>query len=225
MINNNLLHIRNLLDSASEEDRKNLQVIIGAGYGSSSELLCDHLNYLHGGFLGQLINRNSYKQLVTDVADHVKIDWKPLLNGRRWDELGSNEIEDAVVLKVFVDIYSKLLEKDKKKIAEKLGKDVNDPHFVYQVVTGGAKILARLSGFQIYLIATTTLAAVTSGLGIILPFAIYTSTTASIGAILVHPYWLGLPILVLFSLFQTNFSKLLPAVIFISFLRHKIAEE
>jgi uncharacterized protein YaaW (UPF0174 family) len=225
MINNNLLHVKNLLDSASEEDRKNLQAIIGAGFGSSSELLCDHLNYLHGGFIGQLINRKSYKQLVTDVADRVKIDWPSLLNGRHWDDLGANEIEDTVVLKVFGDIYSKLSEEDKKKIAEELGKDANAPDFIYQVVTGGAMILARLSGFQIYLIATTTLAAVTSGLGIVLPFAIYTVLTSSIGIILGPIGWAGLAISTLFSLCQANYSKLLPAVIFISFLRHKIVEE
>jgi uncharacterized protein YaaW (UPF0174 family) len=225
MINNNLLHVKNLLDSASEEDRKNFQVIIGGGYGSSSELLCNHLNYLHGGFVGQLFNRKSYKQLVTDVADHVKIDWQSLLDGRHWDDIGVNEIEDAVVLKVFGDIYSKLSEEDKKKIAEELGQDANDPNFVFHAVTGGAMMLAKLSGFKIYLIATTTLAAVTSGLGIVLPFTIYTALTASIGVILGPIGWAGLAMSALFSLCQANYSKLLPAVIFISYIRHKISEE
>jgi uncharacterized protein YaaW (UPF0174 family) len=225
MINNNLLHVKNLLDSASEEDRKNLQAIIGAGFGSSSELLCDHLNYLHGGFFGQLIKRKSYKQLVTDVADHVKIDWQSLLNGRHWQEVGPYEIEDAVVLKVFKEIYSKLSQDCKKKVAEALGKVASDPCFANNIATGSSMLLTRLSGFKIYLIVTAALAAITSGLGIILPFAIYSTRTTSLGIILSPIKWANFALGNIFSSREENYSELLPAVIYLSYIRHKIAEE
>jgi uncharacterized protein YaaW (UPF0174 family) len=42
--------------------------------------------------------------VVTDVADHVGIDWLALLDGRRWKQLESYEIENAVVAKVFQDM-------------------------------------------------------------------------------------------------------------------------
>ena len=38
------------------------------------------------------------KQLVTDVADHVYIDWPALLRERHWDDLPLSEIEAAVAL-------------------------------------------------------------------------------------------------------------------------------
>jgi len=222
MINPELAALEQLLAMASEEDRRNLQEVIKAEFGSSPKLLCDHFNFLHGGFAGQLWNRSSWKQLVTDVADHIKIDWSPLLRGRHWDDLPAAEIEDAVVVTVVGKIVQNLSNEDRKRLARELGTAFDDPDIIPELLAGGGMLFARLSGIQIYLLATTALGAITAGLGITLPFAIYAAMTTTIGVILGPIGWTALAISALFSLSQANYAKLLPGVIYVSYIRHKL---
>jgi hypothetical protein len=53
----------------------------------SYDTLCNHIRYLRAGIIGQIFWDESWKQVVTDVADHVGIDWLALLDGRRWKQL------------------------------------------------------------------------------------------------------------------------------------------
>jgi len=46
--------------------------------------------------IGQLFDGRDYKQLVTDVADRIGIDWTRLLDGRQWEHLSAADIESAV---------------------------------------------------------------------------------------------------------------------------------
>ena len=224
MINPVLAQLEDLLAMACEEDRTNLQTVIGAGFGNSPKLLCDHFNYLHGGFAGQLWNRRSWKQLVTDVADHIQIDWNGLLRGRSWDDLPASDIEDAVVVTVLGQILRNLSKEDQERIARELGAATDDPDIIFELLAGGLMLITKLSGFQIYLLTTTTLGAITAGLGIALPFGIYTALTATIGVILGPIGFVALAISALLTLSEANYSKLLPGVIYVSYLRHKIEE-
>jgi uncharacterized protein YaaW (UPF0174 family) len=70
--------------------------------------------------------------------------------------------------------------------------------------------LGSLTGFQIYLVATTTVGALTSTLGITLPFVIYTGLTRAIGIALGPISCALLGVTVLFQLNRTNWSRLVP---------------
>jgi len=222
MTNTNLSELRILLDRASAEDRANIQRIIGAGFGDSPELLCDHIQYLRAGAIGQVFDKRDYKQLVTDVADIIQIDWATLTHGRDWSELSSAEIEDAIVITVLQKILSELSDDDRKRLAEELGKEAHDPNLVGELLSGGVLLLARLSGFKIYLLATTAVGALTAGLGITLPFAIYTTLTTGIGIVIGPIGWVAIVISVLYQINQPNWSRLIPAIVYISYIRHKL---
>ena len=99
---NNFSELSVLLESAPEEHLKALGKIIDSSLGSSPSVICDHLCFLRAGALGQLIDRRDYKQLVTDVADRVKIDWTELVQFAPWSDLSAEQIESAVVRKVEV---------------------------------------------------------------------------------------------------------------------------
>jgi len=88
--------------------------------------------------MGQFFVGRDYKQLATDVADHLKIDWPGLLRDRRWEQVSTTEIDDAVVLKAFQRLYDDLSEQDRRKLAEELGNAANDPSLVGHILTGGA---------------------------------------------------------------------------------------
>jgi len=90
------------------------------------------------------------------------------------------------------------------------------------LLSGGAVVLARLSGFQIYLLATTAVGALTAALGITLPFAIYTTLTTGLGVVLGPIGWVAIAISALFRLSQPNWSKLIPAIVYVSYIRHKL---
>ena len=55
----------------------------------------------------------------------------------------------------------------------------------------GALTAAQLSGFSIYLLATTSLATITSVIGVTLPFAAYTMMSTAIAVIIGPAGWIG----------------------------------
>jgi hypothetical protein len=94
---NNFNELQTLLGQCTVEDRDGLREIIGLGWESSPKLLCDHLCFLRAGPVGQLVDRRDYKQLVTDIADEVSIDWNPLVTETQWKDLTAIQIEEAIV--------------------------------------------------------------------------------------------------------------------------------
>jgi hypothetical protein len=100
---NNLQELRSLLEVTSQEHRNALGEIVEAPFGNSASLLCDHLCFLRGGMIGQFFDQRGYKQLVTDVADRVGIDWEPLVRTTSWAGLSTESIEAAIVGHVYTD--------------------------------------------------------------------------------------------------------------------------
>lgn len=96
----NFPELEHLLASTSAENRDKLALITGAPFGPSPAHICDHMNYLRSNALGQFFSRRNYKQLVTDVADKVEINWQVLLGRRTWHELSPTEIEAAILTRV-----------------------------------------------------------------------------------------------------------------------------
>lgn len=47
--------------------------------------------------IGQLFDKRDYKQLVTDVADRVGINWNSLVRTRPWSAISAEEIESTIV--------------------------------------------------------------------------------------------------------------------------------
>ena len=92
-----LWELHDLLQRATAEQRHVLGKLIEAPYGSAPQALCDHISFLRGDAIEQLVSRD-YKQLVTDVADRIKLDWSYLApSPERWRSLTSFEIERAIV--------------------------------------------------------------------------------------------------------------------------------
>lgn len=105
---NNLAELDYLLRKSSDYSRSKLGEIIEAPFGNDAGLLCDHLIFLRSGAIGQLFDKRDYKQLVTDVADRVGINWNALVGSSSWDQLSSQQIEDAITSHV----DSKVIETD-----------------------------------------------------------------------------------------------------------------
>ena len=222
-----LKELHHFLKKVPRNDRKNLQKIIDAAFGTSRKSLCDQFIYLREGAVGQTFSQRSYKQLVTDVADHVRIDWKALLKktGKKWKKLKSSEIEDAIVLKVFSEVFYKLPEDKQRELLTQVNGIAQGKDFTGELITASSLTLAKLSGFQVYLLATTTLGAMTGMLGITLPFVVYTTLTSSIAIALSPVGWIALGAWTILRLDEPDWSKLTAGVIYISYLRRKLEYE
>ncbi len=211
--------LRVLLSESSTEDRANLAKLTDAGFGDSVESLTGHFVYLRAGTFGQMVWPGDYKQLVTDVADHVQIDWSNLLGGRTWHELTTAEIEGEVVATVFSRIFDQLPIEERRRLAVEIGNLSRDPGLTAHLMAGGTMLVSQLSGFQVYVLATTVIGAMTNALGIALPFVFYTTLSKGI-AILIGPIgWAALGLAVLFKLNQPNWKKLLLGVVYVATLR------
>jgi uncharacterized protein YaaW (UPF0174 family) len=209
-----------IVSSATEEQRQNLAEMTNSGFGSSPEILCNHIRYLRGGSIGQLFCTTSWKQILTDVADQIGISWPNILNGRTWYDLSTQEIEDAVVVKQFHNMLEQLTPEQQQQILMDLRRESDDPHFEGFLLGGGAMFTAKMSGFGVYLLASTVLGSLTGALGITLPFAVYMGVSQTIAFILGPVGWVALAGGVLFSLNQQNWNRLSLSVLYISTLRH-----
>ncbi len=209
-----------IVNLVTEEQRQNLANMTNSKFGSSPETLCNHIRYLRSGSIGQLFQNTSWKQIVTDVADQIGINWSEVLNGRAWNELPTQEIEDAIVMKQFQNMLEQLTPEQRQQVLLDLKRESDDPHFESFLLGGGAMFAAKMSGFGVYLLASTVLGSITGALGITLPFAIYMGVSQTIALILGPVGWIALAGGVLFSLNQPNWNRLGLSVLYISTLRH-----
>lgn len=96
----NYKELEALLELTSEYNRNTLGAIIDTPFGNAPSLLCDHLSYLKAGMLGQIFDSRDYKQLVTDIADRIKLDWSHIIKTKCWSDLSSEEIEAAIIAQI-----------------------------------------------------------------------------------------------------------------------------
>ncbi|MEL6384572.1 MAG: hypothetical protein AAFQ89_19360 [Cyanobacteria bacterium J06626_18] len=209
-----------ILQAATHEERENLAALTGSAFGSAPETLCNHPKFLRAGSIGQIFWNASWKQLVTDVADHVGIDWLATLDDHSWSDLPTADIEAAIVLQVFQDIFDTLSPQQRQELLMSMERDIDDPDLATLIGSGGAMTAAKLSGFGVYFLASTTLGSLTSALGITLPFAVYMGMSQTIALILGPIGWTALGGGLLWAINQPNWHRLVLAVIFIIALRY-----
>jgi hypothetical protein len=152
---NNFQELHLLLSQASQEYRHGLREIIGAPRGDSPALLCDHLRLLRTGAAGRPLEGSDYKQLVTDIADKVGIDWSSLTGLTPWAVLSAEQIEAAIVRHVDGDkIY---IEETQPQLPDAMGalddafsslssdwrKLLAAVIYVHQVIRPSAQVAAR----------------------------------------------------------------------------------
>ncbi len=212
-----------IVQTATDEQRHDLGELIGSGFGSQPDTLCDHIKYLRAGTVGQLFWQSSWKQVVTDVADHVGIDWRSLLGGRQWQELPTQQIEAAVVAKLFQTMFEQLSPDQQQKVVMEMQREGDDPRLEALLLGGGAMAAAKMSGFGVYLMASTVLGGLTNALGLTLPFAVYMGMSQAIALVLGPVGWAALVGGIVWTLNQPNWERLTLGVIYVSLLRN--AEE
>lgn len=219
--------LRHVIESTTGKHRQNLAKLTGASFGDSPDSLCNQIKFLRYGAIGQMFADPSWKQIVTDVADHIVIDWEEVRDGRKWKDLPTQEIESAVVEKLFKKMMDKATPEQRQQILMEFDRHTNDPSIAGVLKTGGSiagvMLLARMSGFGVYLMASTVLGGATSALGITLPFAAYMGVSQAIALLLSPIGWValvgGMVVFAAPSLNRPNWDRLQLAVVYVAMMR------
>lgn len=151
-----------------------------------------------------------YREIVWDVASHVKVKLSPV------DTIAT--AEGKIAAKQLKIILEKLTEEQRRELAENLEREAkkHGKSFTKEGGALAALTAAQLSGFGVYLAASTIVGAITSFLGFTLPFAFYTTMSSVISVVIGPIGWAGLGIAAVYKVGSPNVKKLLPAVLFIA---------
>ncbi len=156
-----------------------------------------------------------YREIVWDVAEYVNL--KPS------ETATIAEVEGLIAQKVLKKMLEKLTDDQKNELAENLER-IAAQHGKSFLAEGGvltALTAAQLSGFGIFLAASTSVGALTGLLGITLPFAFYTGMSSVIATVIGPVGWAFLGITAVYKIGAPNYKKLLPAVLFIAAERNE----
>jgi len=167
----------------------------------------------------KIINRHpTYKEILIMTADKMGISNKGSVN----------QLEAKISQKAFNQFIERLSEKEKEELERELIKTIDV--LKIEGLSREDKILAageilpslakvRLSSFSIYLASTTALSAISSGIGLTLPFVIYASLSRAIGVAIGPVGWILGGVFVLWSSWQPNYKVLIPAILYIAALK------
>lgn len=158
-----------------------------------------------------------YDHMVNKTAKKLEI--------KRPEFYSTKDLEVKISQKVFKKMWKNMTPKQQEEFEAKM-KEVAKEHGNEKALFAnagvfGALTAAQLSGFGVYMLATTSLGAITGAMGIALPFAAYTTMTSAIAVIIGPVGWIGAGLLALFTLGGREYKKLIPAIIYVSMLRNK----
>ena len=168
-------HISTLLQEMNLEQKKAFVQILGLKQNDDKEIV-SKISKLLLPAKGLFQDPLNYKQFIISIAEK---------NGENIDiSKGILHAERELYLKLFQNEFEKLSQEEKDKIIEELGKAGLDKNQIASLSGIGALGAAQLSGFGIYMLASSTVGAITSLLGITLPFALYTGMSSAISFVI-----------------------------------------
>ena len=168
-------HVLTLLQEMTPKQKEPLAKILGLKVNSDSEIILKFsklLRPLKGWFQDPM----TYSQILNSIAKRNN----EVVNPSTKTVIAEREL----YLKLFQIEFEKLNDEEKKIITaelEKAGLNVNQ---ISSLSGLGALGAAQLSGFGVYLLASSTVGAITSFLGVTLPFAFYTGMSSAIALVI-----------------------------------------
>jgi uncharacterized protein YaaW (UPF0174 family) len=212
-----------LLIKASEEERQALADILEAKSSTVADITkalqwnaSDKVAYhIINLFSAEGI---SYKEIIKKTLDKHKIQYKLYETEK--------ELEIRLAQHVMETVWNKMTDEQKAEMEEQLQKEAARFDKTGETIAGGsivaAMVAGNVSGFGVYLLASTSLGALTGWIGVTLPFAVYTGMSSVISVILGPVGWASLGLAAIWSVGSPNYQRLTQAILYISALRAKI---
>jgi uncharacterized protein YaaW (UPF0174 family) len=209
--------LKALLDKSLLEERIGLAKILGTN-SSTSQGLIDQLRWNYQPWWSSLFGcEPGYREIIEHVAQHLRVP--------HYDKRSILDLEIEIAQKVLQMIWEKMTPEQRRKMEDELRKAAQKYDKTGSFASGASMFAlltaARLSGFGVYLLASTSLGALTSTLGITLPFAVYTTMSSAIAVIVGPVGWISAAVIALWSSGKSNKNRLTSAIVYICMLRSK----
>ena len=231
-----LEELRPILEKATLDERRELREILDRGSKDlepggggeynwfSPEDIAKQLQWRYQSIWGWMFREDenvSYTEIVVAVAKKLKIE-SP--------DIRIEDLEQQIIQRIFEKAWEKMTPAQRKKMehdlqqeAQKFGKNhgfagLGGPALFAALIAG------RFAGFSAYMLVSSALKAVTSAVGITLPFAAYMGASRAVGLFL-GPVGLGVTgVLTIIGLSGGNYKRVIPFVVSIALLRAKQKE-
>jgi len=216
--------VEKLLNAASQSQRDSLAKLLpeenfSKGKPASIEKLIYSIRWANdSSFWGQVVSDGkSYHQILQTVAKQLEINIPAAENTEE-------QIEQRICQKVLSGVLEKMNASQREMFIAAIQKESakygSDKSLLGVGGVAAALTAGKLGGFSTYILASSSLAAITGAAGLTLPFAAYTGLSAALGTALGPVGWIGLGLFALLS-GGPQYDKLIPAILYISMLRNE----
>ncbi len=213
-----------VLASASPQELESLAVVLGLASTASAAEVVRSLRAAGSNDTAVQIRKMkgdepfvSYREVVSDAAKKTKAKIASTDNT-------AAERERAIVVAVFNTMLDKATPEQRAALIRELSKREHKLAQGVGVAASGL-VIANLSGFGLYVAASSALAALTGALGITLPFAAYTGLSSVIATVIGPVGWVVLIIGGVAMIGGVNYKKTVPAVLAIAAVRARLIAE
>lgn len=212
------MSISTLLADASHEERRNLATILRLKAGFSSTELAVGLRKAGSHSVASVFRRGhvEYDEVARDVA--VKV------GAALSRDQSVHQVEGEIVAAVFRRMLAEAPPDQRRAILEDLARSQGTSVHGLLGITGGL-VAANLTGFGLYVAASSTLAAVTGAIGLTLPFAVYTGMSSVLATITGPIGWAVLASWAIFKRGGADYKRTIPGVIAIASARARLIAE
>jgi len=208
--------LKTLLNKATDEERQALAKILKADSDSPYDIV-DSLKRNCQSIFGYLFSEPTYKKIVQQIAKKLNVKYS--------DSTPVGKLESRIAQKVMETLWEKMTPEQREKMEAEMQKTAQQfdktGSFIGSVGIFGALTAAQVSGFGVYLLASTALGAITGVVGITLPFAVYTTMSNAVALIIGPVGWIGAGLFVIWRLTGANYKRLIPAILYVCALRVK----
>lgn len=226
----NVDHPIEVLKYANEGELQNLAITLGIDSAEPSEIVSKIEEYGTGRF-DKLVKKTvprlskphkSYDEILADLIAEHEVEIKSGSPSRL-------DKEESILLAVCQKKLEEMTPEDRAKVENDLRKqaEANGQSFSGILLATGGLAAANLSGFSLYMLASTTVGTLTGLLGVTLPFVFYTGMSKAISIAIGPIAWTVLGAVLLKKiLFPGKMDKrVLPAVIQIYMVNKRLQLE
>ena len=213
--------VGSIFENASPHDHKALADLLDAQRPDLDSIV-DALWMNCQSTFGYIWGREpTYSKMVEEVAYKLEIEVP-----KRWK---TEDLEKLIGQHVLKTAWEKMDPEQRDEFENQLQEIVlkfnKSGDFVASAGIFAALTGAQLSGFGVYLLASTSLGFLSGAVGVALPFALYTTMSSAIAVIIGPVGWIGAGLFAIWKLSGPNYKKLIPAILYLSALRTGYGKE
>lgn len=201
----------------------NLAATVGMPAESSWDAIVDAIRKAGSHSAAEFVRRRKgaepfvpYREVLRDVAKKVGAKFAP-------KDLDAT-VEKAIITSSLEQALSRATPDQHAALIQQIDADTRK---MGGLVAGaaGTVAVANLSGFGLYVAASSVVGAVTSAVGVTLPFAVYTGMSTTIATLIGPVGWLAIIIAAVTVAGSINYKKTIPAVMAIAQSRLRLIAE